>query len=400
MSTAVARARPLWRALASTVGASALLLSACSSGGMVKIMRDPDAAAPAPSLSPSPPTTPPRHGTAPSGLLPSPQAPTTPVLASGIQPDLMCATPQEDFDIMGTVKTRLGTEAAARLTRLLSTDFKNADLTAKDRELLKFIARETLWIPPWVERWIGDAYFKALGDGLVPIGDAAFRQRDFAVKTLTEIVNASPQTPFEIELMVVQSGTPSGAPGGRMFVDQATVRNAMQGDKGRKDKLTYILAHELAHIYKRHKAKRLQEQLISIDEAHNLIRILLKPSNVTSSVKGFLETFGGTAAIVDGLFRHQADFLRAQEVEADACAAALLMNAQLGDPVNGFAIYTKERTDDAKGWTVYSEHPPDEQRKLVISYVATNARSRKAVRQDDVMTNLAKHIKSAAQRDK
>lgn len=400
------------RTIVACTAACAFVLSACSStGGMVKIERATDAPATAPTPAPVPTTTPPQG---PRGSTSSPPprggtssgprqpVPPTPTVGSSIQPDLMCAVPQEDFDIMGAVKARFGTEAVARLTRLLATDFKNSDLTAKDRQTLKFIARETLWIPPWVERWIGDAYFQAMGSDLAPIPDGAVRQRTFAIKTLTDIVNVSPKTPFDIELMVVQSGTPSGSPGGRIFVDQQLVANALEEGKGspRMEKLTYVFAHELAHIYKRHRAKRLQEQLISMDGAHKLVRILVNPSSATSSIQSFLETAGSVAVIVDGLRRQQADFLRAQEVEADACATALLMQSKLGDPAAGFKAYSSERISNKKTWTIYSDHPPDEQRGTVISYVVRSGQSRRPIAREDVLRSLANHIRSAARRDK
>lgn len=395
-----------WVAVTCAV-ASATAISACStSEGMVKIpQRKENATAQidAPSQNPQQaPGNPPSGGDRPSGPRTPPKGPSSPPLVTSIQPDLACATPQEDFDIMASVKARFGPEAEARLTKLVATDFKNSDLTAKDRQVLKYIARETLWIPPWLEERIGDAYFKALGGNLVSIGDSSPGQLEFAKKTLTDIVNVSPKTPFDIELMVVKDGTPTGSPGGRIFVDQPLVLAAKGAAVGspRRDKLTYVFAHELAHIYKRHRAKRLQEQLISMQETRKILRILLSPSSATSSIRGFIEAVGATKIIVEGLLRHQADFLRAQEVEADACATALLMQSKLGDPVRGFELYSRERTSSNGVWTVYSEHPPDAQRSQIISLVARSGQSRRPVARDDVLNSLASHIRAASGRDR
>ena len=388
--------------------ACATALSGCatSSEGMVKIPQPKESAK-------TPVDAPPKDtkqdtgnlqdsGDRTSGKRTQTKAPSAPPLVTSIQPDLACATPQEDFNIMASVTARFGAEAEARLTKLLATDFKNSDLTPKDRQVLKYIARETLWIPPWLEEWIGDAYFKTMGGKLVSINESSPSQLEFAKKTLTDIVNVAPKTPFNIELMVVQSGTPTGLPGGRIFVDQPLVLLAKSSAPGstRRDKLTYVFAHELAHIYKRHRAKRLQEQLISMQDTRKILRVLLSPSTTTSSIQSFIEAAGATKIIVEGLIRHQADFLRAQEVEADACAAALLMQSRLGNPVQGFQLYSKERTPSNGTWTIYSEHPQDEQRGQIISLVARSGQSRRPVPRDDVQNSLVRHIKAAAGRDR
>lgn len=332
---------------------------------------------------------------------PKPPTGTGSATVTSIQPDLVCSVPQEEFDIVSVVSARLGAEAGARLTRLLATDFKSADLTPKDREVLKYVARETLWIPSIVESWLGDGLMSATKSDLVPIHPDLTNVQTFANKTLRDLVTVSPKTPFEIELMVLESGTPSGMIGGRIFIDLATVREAMseQAPAARKDKLVFIYAHELAHIYKRHQAKRLQERLVSIDEAHKVVRTLLNSRSAFSDIKALVQTVGNIDAIVAGLRSHQAEFLRSQEVEADACAAALMVEYGRGDPVRGFETYAKERGLSKKEWTIYNDHPPDAERKIVIEYVATSNKSRKPIVRDDVRSNLLRHIKKAARRD-
>jgi hypothetical protein len=374
----------------------ALLIVACAPSPMVKISpsKKPELVDPHPPTAKSPPS--PKTGT-PTNTLPAVKS------VNGIQPDLVCAVPQEDYDIMTVVKTRLGVEAAARLTRLFSTDFKTADLTPQDRKLLQFIARETLWIPPFVERLIGDAYFNATKGSLTAIDvtdPVQEKQQIFATETLQKIVSVSPQTPFDIELMILKDGTPSGQAGGRLFVDQKTVRDAMGKDVARKDRLVFIYAHELAHIYKRHKAKRLQEQLISIDEAHKLVGVLMTQSSGWNSPESLIAAGVSLKAVVDGLLRHQADFLRSQEVEADACAASLMVQSKLGDPIKGFATYVNGRSAKKHAWTVYDEHPSDDQRRLVINYVAKSGQAKKPIPLEDVESNLNRHIRAAAKQDR
>lgn len=390
------KSRPLITTLGLGAGLLALAgLSGCaasSSESMTKIERTSAPSGPSgPSAVVPMPLTPPGSGPVPAASA-----------GTGIQPDIACATPQEEFDIVAVVAKQLGIEAAARLKRLLSTDFKTSDLTTKDRETLKFIARETLWIPAFVERLLGDALFSAARQQLMPVEDDTGKLQAFAARTLGDIVNVSPQTPFKIELMVLDGGTPSGMVGGRVFIDRDTVRDGMATQPAalaRRDKLLFIYAHELAHIYKRHHAKRLQEQLLSIDEAHKLATLLLERRGATADAKAVIETMVAAKAIVVGLRSHQADFLRSQEVEADACAASLMKSYRLGDPVRGFATYAKERGQKKQGWTLYDDHPPDEQRKQVIDYVSNSSASARPLPHEAVKQNLERHVKEAAKRD-
>lgn len=331
---------------------------------------------------------------------PTPSSTRPPASSTGIQPDLACAVPQEEFDVMAVVDRQLGAEASARLKRLLDTDFKTSDLTPEDRRVLRFLARETLWIPALVERWLGDAMFRAVQSSLEPIDDGLESVQKFANDNLAEIVRVSPATPFEINQTVLQNGTPSGMVGGRVFMDLATVRDAMTEPAGsaRRDKLAFIYAHELAHVYKRHKAKHLQERLLSIDDARKLVRALVAPRTGTASMIALLSTLTGMNAIVTALRTTNSDFLRSQEVEADACAASLMVTYRLGDPLRGFDTYSKERGAASVQWTVYDEHPPDASRRAVIEFVVKSA-SRPSLQREDVRSSLLKHTAEAAKRD-
>lgn len=389
------------RGLAASLMAGALM--ACSSGQTTLITREPSTAS---STAESPERL---VGTQPTGtgIPTAPTGPAAMVRVTSIQPDLVCAMPEEDYDILNTVKTRMSVEAEQRLKRLLSTDFKSSSLSPQDKAVLKFIAREALWIPPFVESMLGDALFNASQAQLTPMAEELKEEKAFAVQTLSRVVSASPNTPFRIELMVLEQGTPSGLMGGRIFIDQTTVSLAMQARPGqpRRDKLAFIYAHELAHIYKRHKAKRLQEQLVSMDEAQKLVRLLLttRPAagstNPFADVQTYLQAMLNMKAIVDGLRAHQAHFLQSQEVEADACAAALMMQGGLGDPLTGFKTYATERGTSSKGWTLYDDHPADKTRQDIIAYVVDSGRAKKARPLEDVRNNLHRFVKDAAKRD-
>ena len=364
--------------------AVALLTAGCSTSSMIPIATPSE-------FVPAPPVNSPKL---PDGSVATP-------LSGGIQPDLVCAVPQESFNVFEAVGKRFGTEAGARLQRLLETDFKKSNLTPKDRELLKFIARETLWIPTIIKKWLGDALFSAIESTLVPIDEGLEKERAFAAKTLNDIVVKAPKTPFPIELMVLQSGTPSGMVGGRVFIDLDTVNSARLERRGsaHKDELAFVYAHELAHIYKRHKTKRLQEQLISIDEARKMVGILVNSRNAVTDLPSLIKTVVNIKTIASALRAHQANFLRSQEVEADSCAAALLVGNRLGDPLRGFDSYTSVHGKKSEAAKIDADHPPDAERRRVIEYVAKSGASLKPVPLENVRSNLLRHIHEAAKRD-
>jgi predicted Zn-dependent protease len=112
---------------------------------------------------------------------------------------------------------------------------------------------------------------------------------------------------FEVYLTNEDEANARAVPGGLIYVSKAAAR-------GSTDLLTVLLAHEVAHVTKRHQSRWLQGRLVdsvtSIDQLINLLR-------------GNPETITAVMGQAGGLNARFARFSADQELEADACAVRL-----------------------------------------------------------------------------
>jgi hypothetical protein len=72
-------------------------------------------------------------------------------VGSELAPDKTCAKPREQFNITEKLMAFGDQAAVMRLKRLVMSDFKYSDLTSEDKEMLEYLAKTTMWIPPSVE---------------------------------------------------------------------------------------------------------------------------------------------------------------------------------------------------------------------------------------------------------
>ena len=75
-----------------------------------------------------------------------------------LPPDRQCNRPQERFNIAEKLVEYGGTEATLRLERLIKSDYKYSDLTPKDKQMLQYVAKTTIWVPVEIESALGTAY--------------------------------------------------------------------------------------------------------------------------------------------------------------------------------------------------------------------------------------------------
>ena len=291
--------------------------------------------------------------------------------ASTISPDLMCSVPQEQFDYGEVLAKRFGSEAMLRLQKLLATDFTQADLTREQKDMLKVLARETVWIPAAFESLLGDLLYKLDEEGLKTVRTKGAQKKywDKSQDLFGRLLDVAPKMPFDVEVAILTTGEPRALAGGRIFVDQETVRRAVEADSGKQDaKLAFIYAHELAHIFKRHKAKRIQQLLLETDEGLKITRELMTGLNPTGEIDPMawvalvFDKMTSAKRTVELLRGQHEEFTRQQELEADACASYLMLAADMGDPVAAFQTYRDERpkgsaaTEGVK--TPYATHYP------------------------------------------
>lgn len=302
-----------------------------------------------------------------------------------VTPDLYCTVQQEEFDYGEVLRKRFGTEAVLRLEQLMRSDFTRAELTPQQKKMLDVLALETLWIPAGLESLLGDLLFRQEKEGLksVPLEGARAKYWTTSAELFTPLLNVAPKMPFDTRLAILTQGRPNALAGGRIFVDQETVRMTVESDTAaQRSKLAFIYAHELAHVFKRHKAKRIQQLLIETDQGLKIVRELvtgLDRSGEMAPMAWIRQVFDKMTTgkrMIKLLRTEHAQFSREQEHEADACATGLMIAAGLGDPVVGFNTYLANHPKGShsaadSAMTPYEQHPPNDARVKIIAEVKT-----------------------------
>lgn len=291
-------------------------------------------------------------GSAPPG--PAPMKNGKPIVPT-IRSQLQCKTPVENYDFMGVITTRYGTEAGLRMQRLLATDFADSSITKTDREMLHFMAREMLWIPVPVEEKIGAALLAASQSELEVLENNTANKElwDETVLAIKELSAAAPPNPFETRLILLKKGEPGSLAGGVIFVDNAMLKSVFDAEKPSLDKMRFVLAHELAHIHRRHRAKRIQQLLVDSSAGLKLTRQILARAQSNgrdfspAAMGQWVQTLSAVHDVAKELMQHNEKYEQDQEFEADACATALMIDAGAGNPLQAFKAYRADADKQA-----------------------------------------------------
>lgn len=263
---------------------------------------------------------------------------------------------------------------------------------------LRELARNTNWMPPSVERLLGEqvvAYnklqeykpprrHKKLMDELVqPIFDEFSR---YAREDL--------KSDFQFEMRVFQSAetAPQMIAGGILLVPSGML-SALEAMPQSEQVVAFLFSHEFSHALRRHKTKKLQMSLVdSMMLAGEFRKIYHTQTQGAPASKGsgnFIEMFKFTAGNVGSLINQTCKakswfplMEQGQEFEADVCGALLLerlsdARKKLYRPVDGYQAYIKSGLapvveadklstgKSAKGIDrcfITADHPPAEDR--------------------------------------
>jgi Zn-dependent protease with chaperone function len=229
---------------------------------------------------------------------------------------------------------------ATVLTSVL--DGKNRTETAdkaslQAREELKRSAKTQTWLPVEFEVFIGDLLVKDYS--LLPDEETLEGRKagDYLrVQTVFKrLVDALPKDqPYKFRLRFSQSTDTNmtALPGGIIIVDAGMLN---------KDEslIAAILAHEIAHITKRHKTKQIQGWIADTLSVAEVTKLLVKGKTGQYKVDTWLDK----AQMLLSLF---ASFHTDQELEADACTPRLLKAA-------GFVPHVGVRT--FQQWTLRAQ---------------------------------------------
>jgi hypothetical protein len=283
----------------------------------------------------------------------------SPAAEEELKPDRSCSRPLEKFDITDKALEYGGTAAQLRLQRLVATDFKYSDLTPEDRKFLHYLAVTTIWVPLDVETYLARTYESAAGKTatLKPMQKAAVAADRERLKLFRDqVLNFPGEVRFE-----VRNDLSDGAFAelGALIVTSPTFLTLMEENPQARD---LVLAHELSHVYKRHRLKQLQSRMVASASGFDLAKKLMGSSlSQASSNPLAMVAFAATTGPALWDFYQQADlaFTKEQELEADACAAVWMQRAQV-DPCAAWRGFVKIAPKDG----AYAEtHPTTAERE-------------------------------------
>ncbi len=230
---------------------------------------------------------------------------------------------------------------------------------------LRVLARQKVWMPVSAEQkvgeWLDQKYRK---EGLIAEPDGLprnLRPRFAQAQTLlNDLVAQLPaDNPYTFKLAVTEE-TESNAyvsPGGFVYV----TKGLLQDKALDRNDIALRLAHEVAHLTRRHALKEYQVKAIDAMEVSKTLRPMLDIAK--DPVKG-MESVFGTMTAAQLMFQR---FDQVQELEGDACGTYLLARMPGVDAKAAVQRFINQRqgTASEKGWG--ASHPAPEERELVMT---------------------------------
>jgi len=224
--------------------------------------------------------------------------------------DKRCDSLFEVADVTGNAATLIPAVTATAL----NVGTRDVQVVLKDERLRNGVKNQ-LWIPADAETRLAQSAHAELVSKQQVLEEDELNQMDrlglakirSVVDELVAQLPADQPYKFEVYLTNEDEANARALPGGLIYVSKAAAR-------GFNDLLTILLAHEVAHVTKRHQSRWLQGRLVdsttSVDQLINLLR-------------GNQEVITATMAQAGGLTARFARFSADQELEADACAVRL-----------------------------------------------------------------------------
>jgi hypothetical protein len=229
---------------------------------------------------------------------------------------------------------------------------------------LRRLARTKIWLPVAAERQVGEMiYNKMVKDGDV-VPETELNARD--AKRLAEIREAMTaltatlpkDNPYQFTLSVIRGDQPNASMqvGGYAFVTMGMLRDRSL----KKDDLGLRLAHEAAHMTRRHTLKSFQLKLIDLIE---ISKDLPRLAKIAADPVNGIETLLATKRAVELLFTR---FEHNQELEADACGTFVMQRTpgMKTQPAIKALMTQGKGTPIGQWWE--SSHPSYEDRERVM----------------------------------
>lgn len=276
--------------------------------------------------------------------------------------DRQCQKVEENFDVWQKAMAYGGTEAQLRLQVLLDSDFKQDQLSPSDREMMRYLAYTTVWIPSSLEANVGRLYAAVSKSGddnaVAASGRTQRRALERLATRLGEVKGGIPGFPGDARL-VFDPALSDGAfarVGGLVVVSSRFLGLMDESDPVRD----VVFAHELSHLYKRHTIKEMQYRMVTSAAGFSLAKKLLGrslPSAKTSVVPDFIYYAQTASELFTWVRESNLAYTRDQELEADACALNWLsaLNVPPRDAWRSFETVLAGAPDPAVGYE--SLHP-------------------------------------------
>jgi Zn-dependent protease with chaperone function len=225
---------------------------------------------------------------------------------------------------------------------------------------------------PWIARplsaVIPASWEEPVGDSTVEIINQVFargRNRcngadgSAVLQSLTRKLAASVDTPYDIRVSVADSGMVNAlaAPGGRVVIFRGLIERA-----GSADEVAGVLAHEMAHVVRRHPT----QGMIATLGWSALLSVFTGGASLSNEATARLAAHLATSA-----------YSRELEAEADEGAIAMLNAAGIGSA--GLARFFQSMEQQEKTGiqlpAYLSTHPPTRQRIDAVAKSAAGARA-------------------------
>ncbi len=304
-----------------------------------------------------------------------------------LPPDRQCNRPQERFNIAEKLLEYGGTEATLRLERLIKSDYKYSDLTPKDKQMLQYVAKTTIWVPVEIESALGTAYNAVssnTGDPLTEVEEMRLKDVQKRLDLLLGAVNDFPGSVKLVHDPKLADGAAAKF-GGVILLSKRFLETMAEKPAG----ADFVLAHELSHVYKRHAIKQMQFTMISSEEGWDLGKKLLA-RGVGDTQTNFIQNTFFTVTTVPKLIEFvrglQLKFGSEQELEADACSV-VWMRARNIDPAPAWDEFESAfAVANAAPTTYGTTHPPTADRKANVKAKVQGAKPAQAPGKADKAT--------------
>jgi predicted Zn-dependent protease len=230
---------------------------------------------------------------------------------------------------------------------------------------LRTLARQKVWVPVSGERAMGEWMDqKVRQEGLVvePAGlPKNMRPRYDLTKALLDgIVATLPSdNPYTFTLAITQADESNASitPGGFIYVTTGMLQDKTLD----RNDIALRLAHEVAHLTRRHALKEIQVKVVDALEIGKGLKPLLDFAQQPART---MEALFGRMKAAELMFQR---FDEVQELEGDACGTQLLVKQPGVDAAAAVKRFASARagTGKGKGWDV--SHPAPEERALVMN---------------------------------